>query len=534
MNRFLPFLFLPVLLVAAAPSAPAGDIPEELAYKAHAPAYAALERQAAAFVAKLRAAPDGDARGEAADSFLAYLSGVEGKLSASGRADFATEVHAYRELVLDYREGLRDAAEDPLAEGGGDPFAGSSADPFAGGSSEDPFAAPAGTKPAYDPNDPFAAPPQEAAPPSAAKPAYDPNDPFAAPEPPPAPPAPSAVAAGGDGPETPDPSAPDPLDELPPDRSAPQGQVAGGTPAPPASPPPAPPPAAPAGSGWLSDPTVVEIDATMPGVGIGPFEKGDLLVLRYRSGEWTSEENRRFPVKPDVPRGDARERLVLIDGAERTEVPGHTDAAPFVYAIEGEAEVRLRIGEEPGQDHEHLVDNAGTVTYLAYVIGADDADAFRASSEGRRCQFAKTRAEKSAEAEAEASKRGDPFTLETTKKDNQLDFDFTQNDGKFTIRTDGTEFVMHWMRGPNEEVVFAGADYVRQIGGKKGFKSLPNTTKAFDDLVFAPGSRTVHKGEVVVFQNAEGRMLGVRVDGIRLPNPRTGFPGKLSIHWHVY
>ena len=53
-------------------------------------------------------------------------------------------------------------------------------------------------------------------------------------------------------------------------------------------------------------------------------------------------------------------------------------------------------------------------------------------------------------------------------------------------------------------------------------------------ITFAPGSRTVHRGEVVVFQNAEGRMLGVRVDGIRLPNPRTGFPGKLSIHWHVY
>ena len=93
---------------------------------------------------------------------------------------------------------------------------------------------------------------------------------------------------------------------------------------------------------------------------------------------------------------------------------------------------------------------------------------------------------------------------------------------------------MRWMRGPSEEVVFAGADFVRQIGGKRGFKRLPNTTRAFDDLVFAPGSRTVHKGEVIVFQNGEGRMLGVRVDGIRLPNPRTGFPGKLSIHWRVY
>ena len=194
--------------------------------------------------------------------------------------------------------------------------------------------------------------------------------------------------------------------------------------------------------------------------------------------------------------------------------------------------MKLRIGEDPGQDHEHLVDNAGTVVYLAYVIGAEDADAFRASSEGRRCQYAKTKAEK--DAEDGAGKRGDPFTLETTKKDNQLDFDFTQNDGLFTIKTDGTAFTMHWMRGPSEEVVFAAADHVRLIGGKKGFKSLPTTTKAFDDLVFAPGSRTVHKGEVVVFQNGEGRMLGVRVDGIRLPNPRTGFPGKLSIHWHVY
>lgn len=514
MNR-LSALFLPVLLaVAAAPLARSAGIPEALSYKASAPAYASLEKQAAAFVAKLRAAPDDAGRGEAADSFLAYLARVVDRLSAGGKADFATEVRAYRELVLLYREELRAAAEDPFAADGGgdDPFAGSSADPFAE-PAEKP--APPKKRPAYDPNDPFAVPPQVAE----EKPA----------EPPPPPPPPPPVVAG-DPPEPAPPDWADPLDELPPSRPAPQ------EPAPQAAtqPPPAPPPAAP-GGGWLSDPYVVEIDSTMPGVGIGPFEDGDLLVLRYKSGEWTSEENRRFPVKPDVPRVDERERLALVgaDG-EALGVPGQTDAAPFVYTVEDGGEVRLRIGEEPGQDLEHLVDNAGTVTYLAYVIGAEDAEAFRASSEGRRCQFAKTKAEKRAEAEADAAARGDPYTLETTKKDDDWDFDFTQNDGKFTIKADGTEFAMRWMRGPSEEVVFAGADFVRQIGGKKGFKRLPNTPRGFGDLVFAPGSRTVHRGEVVVFQNGEGRLLAVRVDGIRLPNPRTGFPGKLSIHWRVY
>ena len=533
------FPVLPLLLLLAAAVA-AADIPDDLAYAAPSPAYASLEKQAAAFVAKLRAAPDDTERSVAAESFLSYLAGVESKLSAAGKADYASEVRAYREKVLLYREDLRAEAEDPFAGDGGDPFAGSSADPFA-----EPAAKPGSPKkrPAYDPNDPFATPPPEQAPKPAApkRPAYDPNDPFAtppqeaakpaAPQPAPKPqPAPQPAVAGGDPPEPPNPYAPDPLDELPPARPAPQ------EPAPQAAtqPPPAPPPAAPAG-GWLSDPYVVEIDSTMPGVGIGPFEDGDLLVLRYKSGEWTSEENRRFPVKPDVPRVDERERLALVgaDG-EALGVPGQTDAAPFVYTVEGGGEVRLRIGEEPGQDLEHLVDNAGTVVYLAYVVGAEDAEAFRASSEGRRCQFAKTKAEKRAEAEADAAARGDPYTLETTKKDDDWDFDFTQNDGKFTIKADGTQFDMRWMRGPSEEVVFAGADFVRQIGGKKGFKRLPNTPRGFDDLVFAPGSRTVHRGEVVVFQNGEGRLLAVRVDGIRLPNPRTGFPGKLSIHWRVY
>ena len=536
MNRIASFLLAAVLSTATAPSAQAVGVPDDLAYEASEPAYAALEKQSAAFVAKLRAAPDDTERSVAAESFLSYLAGVESKLSAAGKAGYASEVRAYREKVLLYREDLRAEAEDPFAGDGGDPFAGSSADPFAA-----PAAKPGSPKkrPAYDPNDPFAEPPPEQTPKPAApkRPAYDPNDPFAtppqeaakpaAPQPAPKPqPAPLPAVAGGDPPEPPNPYATDPLDELPPARPATQAQATQQR-------QPAQPPAAPAG-GWLSDPYVVEIDSTLPGVGIGPFEDGDLLVLRYKSGEWTSEENRRFPVKPDVPRVDARERLVLVEGEETTEVPGHTDAAPFVYTLESGGEARLRIGEDPGQDLEHLVDNAGTVTYLAYVIAAEDAEAFRASSEGRRCQFAKTASEKRAEEKADAARRGDPYTLETTKKDDDWDFDFTQNDGKFTIRTDGTEFVMRWMRGPSEEVVFAGADFVRQIGGKRGFKRLPNTTRAFDDLVFAPGSRTVHKGEVIVFRNGEGRMLGVRVDGIRLPNPRTGFPGKLSIHWRVY
>ena len=118
MNR-LSALFLPVLLaVAAAPLARSAGIPEALSYKASAPAYASLEKQASAFVAKLRAAPDDAGRGEAADSFLAYLARVEDRLSAGGKADFATEVRAYRELVLLYREELRAAAEDPFAADG--------------------------------------------------------------------------------------------------------------------------------------------------------------------------------------------------------------------------------------------------------------------------------------------------------------------------------------------------------------------------------------------------------------------------------
>ena len=528
MKRFV--LTLSVLLLALPPSSlRAGESFDELVYEASSPAYAALAKQSAAFVAKLRAAADDDARAAATDSFLGYLSGVENKLSSSGKPDFAAEVRAYRGTVLEYREDLRAAAEDPLAGGGGDPFAGDSADPFAAPPPE-AAARPAVKKPAYDPVDPFAAPPEEEkpappqpapqpAPPAAAKkPAYDPVDPFAAPPEEEKP----AVAANGDPPEPPNPYA----DDSPGGTPAAQRQPAAAAAVPVR-------PAAP--GGWLSSPTaVVEIDSQLPGVGIGPFEEGDLLVLRYKSGEWTSEEDRRFKVKPDVPRIDPRERLVLIDGEWKEDVPGHTDSAPFVYTVEDGGEVSLRIGEDPGQDHEHLVDNAGTVTYLAYVIGADEAAEFRESPEGRRCQFAKTASERRAEDEDAAAKAGDPFTVETAKTEDEWSFDFTQNDGKATIKADGAEFTMHWMKGPDDNVVFAGAEYVRQLGGKKGFKNLPNTAKGFDDLIFSQGTRAVRRGEVVVFVNGAGRLLAVRVVGIRLPNPRTGFPGKLSIHWRVY
>ena len=75
---------------------------------------------------------------------------------------------------------------------------------------------------------------------------------------------------------------------------------------------------------------------------------------------------------------------------------------------------------------------------------------------------------------------------------------------------------------------------MRQVGGEKGFKRLPNTAKGFDDLVFAPGSRPVRKGEVVVFQNTEGRLLAVRVDDIRLATGAPGSRTRLSIHYRVY
>ena len=161
MNRIASFLLAAVLSTATAPSARAVGVPDDLAYEASEPAYAALEKQSAAFVAKLRAAPDDTERSVAAESFLSYLAGVESKLSAAGKADYASEVRAYREKVLLYREDLRAEAEDPFAGDGGDPFAGSSADPFAA-----PAAKPGSPKkrPAYDPNDPFAAPPQEQAP----------------------------------------------------------------------------------------------------------------------------------------------------------------------------------------------------------------------------------------------------------------------------------------------------------------------------------------------------------------------------------
>ena len=550
MNRPSLAVFFAVLVLAASVATSRAEEGAfgELAYRPSDPAFAGLVKQSAVLRSRLAAAPDDETRARAAASFVSYLDGVASKLESSGKAEYAAEVRAYGERVRVWREDLLAAAESD--GGNGDPFAdGGAADPFASGSSDDPFA-PGATAPpsavksrAYDPDDPFAAPPpaekKPETPPAEKKPAYDPDDPFAAP--PPAKPAPAeappkpAVAAGGDAPEPANPYAPDPLDELPPERATPADAGKAGS-APPAAPAPAAPvrPPVAAGGGWLSDPTPIEIDSTMPGIVVGPFEEGDLLVLRYKSGEWTSEENRRFKVRPDVPRVDPRERLVLVRGEDVQEVPGQTDAAPFVYTVEDGEGIRLRIGEDPGQDHEHLVDNAGSVVYLAYVIGADEAEAFRASSEGRRCQFAKTAAERRAEEEAAAEKTGDPFTFVTTKQDGECEFDFTQNGGRFTIKASGTEFGTHWSRGPSDDIVFADATYVRKIGGKQGFKRLPNSTKGFDDLVFAPGSRTVHKGEVVVFLNAEGRMLAVRVDGVRLPNAATGSPGKLSIHWRLY
>ena len=97
------------------------------------------------------------------------------------------------------------------------------------------------------------------------------------------------------------------------------------------------------------------------------------------------------------------------DGApgSATEVPGQTDSAPFVYPVGQDGEVALRIAEPPGDDNENLFDNDGSVVYAAYVVDAADAAAFRASDEGRRCQFAPTAEER--RAAEEAARPADPF-----------------------------------------------------------------------------------------------------------------------------
>ena len=173
-----------------------------------------------------------------------------------------------------------------------------------------------------------------------------------------------------------------------------------------------PAPSASAPRKFLVEASDISVDAASRGVHVGPFRAGDLLVLRYASGEWTGRGG--FPVKPDAPRVDARERLVVLaldgpDGApgSATEVPGQTDSAPFVYPVGQDGEVALRIAEPPGDDNENLFDNDGSVVYAAYVVDAADAEAFRASDEGRRCQFAPTAEER--RAAEEAARPADPF-----------------------------------------------------------------------------------------------------------------------------
>lgn len=100
------------------------------------------------------------------------------------------------------------------------------------------------------------------------------------------------------------------------------------------------------------------------GTKLGTFKKGQTLIFKYVSGEWTVNTSRHKLQNPDISETGFRP-IICKDGNRETTVAMlsvNTKQTPYEYAVEEDAILFLRVND-PGS----LADNKGAVTYAVLI-----------------------------------------------------------------------------------------------------------------------------------------------------------------------
>ncbi len=107
------------------------------------------------------------------------------------------------------------------------------------------------------------------------------------------------------------------------------------------------------------------------------------------------------------------------------------------------------------------------------------------------------------------------FTQRTKTGKGYVKFDHTKNDGKFTI-TDGSKtFVTAWS-GAITGKVYAYRERDGLVGYKEGYGAFPRQASEFERILdFSNYVVTVNVGDVVLFVNAKGDFLAVRLLAVK-------------------
>lgn len=130
---------------------------------------------------------------------------------------------------------------------------------------------------------------------------------------------------------------------------------------------------------------------------------------------------------------------------------------------------------------------------------------------------------------ASTTSPSDQFT--GTGQQGMASFDFSQNDGVFTIRNGSETFKTKWSRYTSRRV-YAHADLSRAVGGRPEFTVFPMSLGLAKTLDYTAKIRNLAVGEVVVFQNREGKYVAVKI--LEINDKQSGAPeNSLTIKWKV-
>ena len=112
------------------------------------------------------------------------------------------------------------------------------------------------------------------------------------------------------------------------------------------------------------------------------------------------------------------------------------------------------------------------------------------------------------------------------------EFDYSANQGMFTIQAEGTEFVTMWSKC-RAGTVFAHKDGVDMIGYRAGLNELPVDSSGFTSYSWNSRKIAVKEGDVVVFMNKDSRFLATKV--VKVKNIDDGeSSNSLHIEFKIY
>jgi len=110
-------------------------------------------------------------------------------------------------------------------------------------------------------------------------------------------------------------------------------------------------------------------------------------------------------------------------------------------------------------------------------------------------------------------------------------FDFSNNSGVFTIGSGDYEFNTHWSeRGSN--TIYAYKDGVLRIGYLSGVSDIPDIN-AIEQFDYTSRVRTIHAGEIVIWQNKQGHFAATKVISVRVKS-RGAEKDELSFEYKIY